>query len=282
MSTQVTEILSDLIDLPEKQMRRDIDRDELYALAENIKQHGLINPITVRPIGDRFELVAGQRRLLALRIAGIIRVPCVVRDVSDDVALNIMCAENIERRDVDLVDEANFIKLAMDVSGDGVARMAERIGRSEGYVKSRLAVGEMPDYMQAFLKSGELKLGSALNLMAIEPDEKRRLWVGMAVQQNSTERETEYWAYQHRLGTLPGTITSESDVPGAPPVEYVEQTFTCAVDGKKYPQEQCQAVFVYKGNLATLEALRQEYAKDDTATEHPPTLKEELSGAELH
>lgn len=268
----VQEILRDQIDLPEKQMRRDVNRDELHQLADNIKQNGLISPIVVRPVGGRFELVAGQRRLLALGILGIIRIPCIVRDIGDDVALNIMCAENLERKDVDLVDEANFIHLAMESSGDSVERMAERINRSAAYVRSRLAVGQMPDYMQAFLKSGELKLGSALNLMEIEPDDKRRLWVGMAVQQNSTERETEYWAYQHRLGTLPGTITSESDIPGAPPVEYVAQTFTCAVDGKEYPQSECQAVFVYKGNLPTLEALRQEYAKDIAPTEHPAPL----------
>ena len=254
----VKEVMRDLIDLPEKQMRRDIDRDELHTLADNIKANGLINPITVRPVGNRFELVAGQRRLLAMGIAGIIRIPCVVRDINDATAINIMAAENIERRDVDLIDESNFIKLAMDASGDGVEEMAKRMNRSEKYVANRIAVAEMPDYMQAFLKTGELKLGSALLLMQIEPEDKRRLWVGMAIEQNATERQVDYWLYQHKLGTLPDAIRSEDDVPGAPASEYKPDMFVCAVDGKEYPAGDCQAVFVYKGNIETLAAIRKE------------------------
>lgn len=254
----VREVMSDLIDLPEKQMRRDIDREELHVLADNIKANGLISPITVRPVGDRFELVAGQRRLLALRIAGIIRVPCIVRDIDDIVALNIMAAENLERRDVDLVDESNFIALAMKHSESTVDEMAVRLKRSAQYVRNRLEVGEMPDYMQAFLKSGELRLGAALLLMQIEPEDKRRLWVGLAVQDNATERTVEHWVYQHKLGTLPEVVNDPGDVPGAPSSEYIAPMFECAVDGKKYPQSECQAVFVYKGNLETLAHIRRE------------------------
>ncbi|MEK7511262.1 MAG: ParB/RepB/Spo0J family partition protein [Patescibacteria group bacterium] len=264
----VKEIMRDLIDLPEKQMRRDIDRDDLHALADNIKANGLINPITVRPVGNRFQLVAGQRRLLAMGIAGIIRIPCVVRDLTDDDAINVMAAENIERADVDLIDESNFIKLAMEASSADVSGMAKRMNRSEKYVANRLAVAEMPDYMQTFLKSGELKLGSALLLMQIEDEAKRRLWVGMAIEQNATERQVDYWIYQHKLGTLPDAIRSEDDVPGAPASEYKQDMFVCAVDGKEYPAGDCTAVFVYKGNISTLETIRREIV----AQSEPPVL----------
>ena len=261
----VQEILSDLIDLPESQMRRDINRDELYDLANNIKANGLINPITVRPKGERYELVAGQRRLLAMRIAGIIRVPAVVRDLNDASALDIMAAENIERRDVDLVDESNFIALVMKESGSTVAEMAKRLNRGEPFVESRLAVSQMPDYMQAHLKTGELKLGAALALMEIEPDEKRRLWVGLAVQNNETIRGVEYWVYQHKLGTLPEAVNQPSDIPGAPAAEYKVDMFRCGVDGKEYPATECQAVFIYKGNLSVLEHIRSEMNKEPVA-----------------
>lgn len=262
----VQEILSDLIDLPEEQMRRDINRDELHVLAENIKANGLINPITVRPVGERYELVAGQRRLLAMKIAGIIRIPCVVRSLDDVVALNIMAAENLERRDVDLVDESNFIKRMMNNQPDDVSAIAKRIKRSEQYVRDRLAVADMPEYMQAYLKTGELKLGAALLLMEIEPDEKRRLWVGLAVQNNEPVRGVEYWVYQHKLGTLPTAVNNADDIPNAPANEYKPDMFKCAVDGKDYLATECQAVFVYRGNIPVLERIREEMSKDPVAT----------------
>ena len=250
------EILSDNIDLPPTQMRRDIDREELYVLAENIKANGLISPITVRPVGDRYELVAGQRRLLAMRIAGIIRIPCIIRDLDNTTANNIMAAENLERRDVDVVDEGNFIARVMEESGDTIEKMATRLKRSEKYVADRILVGNMPDFMQAYLKSGELKLGAALLLMEIEPEAKRRLWVNLAVQNNETVRGVEYWVYQHKLGTLPDFINSESDVPNAPPPEYKAMMFTCSLDGKDYLATECRSIFIFKGNEYLLDALR--------------------------
>jgi len=253
---QVQYILADLIDLPEKQMRREINRDELHDLAENIKANGLINPIMVRPVGDRFELVAGQRRLLACGIARIVRIPCIVRDLSDASAMNVMAAENLERRDVDLVDEANFIALVMKEQEQSISQMAERLNRGEQYVKDRLAVAAMPDYMQGFLKTGEMKLGVALALLEIEPDEKRRVWVGMAIEGNITTRVADHWAYQHRLGTLPEVIHNQSEVPGAPIGERSVVMFECALDGKHYPASQCQSVFVYNGNLPFFNEFR--------------------------
>lgn len=260
-SNEVREIYADLIDLPERQMRRDIDRDELHNLAENIKQNGLINPITVRAVGERFELVAGQRRLLACGIARIYKIPCVIMALTDAAAVSVMAAENLERRDVDVVDEANFVSIVMNSLGLTVVEMAERLNRGEQYVKDRIAIAQMPEYMQAYLKSGELKLGAALALMEIEPDEKRRLWVGLAVQDNASVRVVDYWVYQHKLGTLPESVTSPDDVPGAPEAAYRAPMFRCAVDGKEYPAQECEAVFVYKGNREYLNAFREELGR---------------------
>lgn len=269
---EVKIILSDEIALPVKQMRREIDRDELHVLSESIKEKGLISPITVRPIEKGYELVAGQRRLLACRIAGIIRIPCIVRELSESEALAIMAAENIERKDVNLVDEANFIKLAMDSGNLSIHQMAQQINRGVDYVINRLAIAEMPDYMQEFLRTGELKLGVALALMEIEPDDKRKLWVGLAIQDNVTVRTAEYWAYQHKLGTLPGAVEGDGDIPEAPDAPYKPAMLTCSVDGQQYIASECQAVFVYRGNLQFIDALRAEMGR--------PVLNESVAGGE--
>src|SRR5574343_2047869 len=109
MADYVQEIFSDRIDDPKEAMRTELDRDDLFDLAENIKQNGLINPITIRPMGDRYEVVAGHRRLSACKIAGIIKIPCVVRELDDTKTFEVMAAENLERADVDPVDEAIFL-----------------------------------------------------------------------------------------------------------------------------------------------------------------------------
>lgn len=109
MTEIVQEIFTDLIDDPVVAMRSELDRNELFELADNIKQNGLINPITIRPSGDRFEVVAGHRRLSACKIAGKIKIACVVRILSDSEVFAIKAAENLERADINPIDESVFI-----------------------------------------------------------------------------------------------------------------------------------------------------------------------------
>ena len=266
----VREILSDQIIFPERQMRRDIDREELHVLAESIKEKGLISPITVRPVGDKYELVAGQRRLRACGIAGIIRIPCIVRELSDSEALAIMAADNIERADVDIIDESNFIKLVMSETHASVQEMADRLNRGKQYVLDRLQIAEMPDYVQAFLKTGQLKMGVALTLAEIEPEEKRRVWIGMAIDGNISVRQAEHWVYQHKLGLLPDATPSDASEFDAPPGASNIVMFECAIDGKKYPARACRSVFIYEENMPFLEVLRAELyrASPPSESEH--------------
>lgn len=267
---RVDEIFSDLIDFPEDQMRRDIDRDELHQLAASIKEKGLISPITVRPVGERYELVAGQRRLLACNIAGIIRIPCIVRDLDKAQALDIMATENLERVDVDVVDEASFLKTMMDATGESVTDLARRLKRSAAYIESRLVVGAMPEYMRTHLKLGELKLGVALALFKIEPDEKRHLWVGLAIEQNITVRTAEYWAYQHELGTLPDVRPADGDTMDGPGAATPVIMSRCAIDGTEYPMKLTKMVTIAEANMPIFvelaRAVREERAQAQPAS----------------
>ena len=109
MIDNIREIPTHLIQDPKDGMRTDIDRDEIFELAENIKINGLISPITVRPVADKYEVVAGHRRLLAHRYGGMPTIRCVVRELTDGETFAIMASENLERVDVDPVDESIFI-----------------------------------------------------------------------------------------------------------------------------------------------------------------------------
>lgn len=268
-------ILSDLIELPENQMRRDIDRDALHELADNIKEHGLINPITVRPKGDKFELVAGQRRLLACRIAGIIRISCIVRSLNDVAALSIMAAENLERRDVDVVDEANFIARMIQELELSIEDVAERINRGIQYVRDRLVVAEMPDYMQEFLKENRLKIGVALQLMRIDDENTRRTYTSVAVSNGSTIREVDYWVGQWELGLLPSGGSADGSAPDVPAAEYKAPRLRCRIDGQEYAPSDTTAIIIFRGHLPLIDALGAELHK-----EHTPAEFESGSGGE--
>lgn len=251
----IKEIYTDQIDDPKDAMRTELNRDELFDLAENIKQNGLINPITVRPIGNRFEVVAGHRRISACKIAGIIKIPCVVRVLSDDKAFEVMAAENLERADVDPVDEAIFIKSFMDKTGKSVSDVAKSLKRSIAYVQSRLVVGEMPEYMQNYLKSKELKLGVALVLMQIDNDQTREVWTGLAVRDGANVAQAEYWLMDYKRQLLPGGIRSD-----IPPGDFTPEAqrpvmFTCAIDGEQYDCRLCKSVIIAESNLDIFNAF---------------------------
>lgn len=255
MSDHVQEISSDQINDPADPMRSALDRDGLFDLAENIKQNGLINPITVRPVDGRYEVVAGHRRLSACKIAGIIRIPCVVRELDDNKAFEIMAAENLERQDVDPVDEATFITNFIAKTGKSVDEVAKALKRSTGYVQTRLEVGSMPDYMKEYIKAGVLKLGVALALIKIDNESTRRVWVDLAVRDGASVAQAEYWLYDYERQKLPGGTISDTPpsdyVPGAPQAVM----FTCAIDGQKYDARMFKTLMVYEGNLEYFSAF---------------------------
>lgn len=246
---KIIELYTDQIDDPKDAMRSELDRDALFELSENIKQNGLINPITVRPVGDRYEVVAGHRRISACKIAGKIKIPCVVRTLTDDQAFEIMAAENLERADVDPVDESIFIKNYIDKTSKTVAEVAKSLKRSVAYVQSRLVVGQMPDYMQHFLKTKEIKLGVALVLMEIDNEQTREVWTGLAVRDGANVAQAQYWLQDYQRQLLPGGIRSETPPEGFTPEAPQAVMFTCAVDGQNYDVRLCKSVIIYEGNL---------------------------------
>jgi ParB family chromosome partitioning protein len=249
MDTKIYEIFSDKIDDPKDAMRTELDRDELFDLAQNIKQNGLINPITVRPTGDRFEVVAGHRRLSACKIAGVIKIPCVVRELDDKQTFEVMAAENLERADVDPVDEAIFITRYMEKTGKTESEVADSIKRSLQYVKSRLIVGRMPEYMQTYLKTGVLKLGVALKLIEIDDERTCQLWTEIAVRDGASIAQADYWLYDFNRQKLPGgTLSTEPPTDFSPSAPNIVK-FKCAIDGQEYDARQFHTFMIHESNV---------------------------------
>lgn len=255
----IQEIFTDKIKISPNNMRVNIDRDEIFELADDIKKNGLISPITVRPVGDSFELVAGQRRLLAHQVAGIIKIKCVVRELSDDQALGIMTSENLARVDVNPIDEAKHITRLMQANGDDIKKVSHLVSRGEKWVRDRLAIGEMPDYLQEFLSKKQIKLGVALVLAQITDEPTRRMWVEQAVINGINIGMAEFQLADFKRQLLPGGELAGNRIDGYVPEAPQAVLFTCAIDGQQYDVRLCKSVIIYEGNLGIFNAFVSEF-----------------------
>lgn len=257
----VQEIITDKIKLPENNMREHIDRDEIFELAEDIKKNGLISPITVRPKNGGYELVAGQRRYLAHQYAGIIKIKCIVRELSDEEAFAIMTSENLSRVDVNPIDEAKHVARLMQIHNNNFEIAKRLTGRSEKWIRDRLSIGEMPDYMQELLANKEIKIGVALILAQITDESTRKMWTFQAVRDGANIQLAEYWLADFKRRSLPGG-EMDANAGGAndfaPPSAVM---FTCAIDGQQYDTRLCKSVIIYEGNLDVFNAFVSEFRK---------------------
>lgn len=278
-------ILSDSICDPVDPMRTEMDRDALYELAENIKLNGLINPITVRPTYPNaffdevqqkwidketlneavpiFEVVAGHRRFTACKIAGIIRIPCVVRDLSDNEVFAVKASENLERADVDPVDEAIFLSKYIATSGKTTAEVAKQINRSIQYVESRLAIGAMDEHMQNAIKLGGLKLGAALKLAEITDDRLRRIWTEMAVRDGISVAQAEYWLHGWKMNQLPGGSPTDIPPEGYQAAAAEPVRFRCQLSGIEEDARQFRTVLIHESQIAIFEQIAREYQREE-------------------
>jgi ParB family transcriptional regulator, chromosome partitioning protein len=144
-------------------------QESIDELSRSIKKHGLLQPIIVRPINRGFEIVAGHRRFQACKILRWKTIPAMVKDVSDKDAFEIQLVENIQRKTLDPIEEAQAFKLYVrDYGWGGITYLAETIMKSEQYVSSRIQLLKLPQNVIDKVKSGELKVSHAFELLSLE------------------------------------------------------------------------------------------------------------------
>ena len=137
------------------QPRKNFPDGELQELSESIAQYGVLNPLTVRLRDGRYELVAGERRLRAARLAGLCDVPCILLDVSLEDASLIALVENLQRRDLDFIEEANGLSQLIKLFGMSQEEAARRIGKSQSAVANKLRLLKLPpDVLEALRENG--------------------------------------------------------------------------------------------------------------------------------
>jgi ParB family chromosome partitioning protein len=164
-----------------RQPRKRLGAESVAELAESIRVQGVIQPIIVRPAGaDGFELIAGERRWRAARMAGLATVPAIVTDVDDRDSLIVALVENVAREDLSPVEEARAYASLVDEFGLTLSEVSERAGRSKSSVSNRVRLLELSDEILALLERGDLTEGHARAVLSV-PDREERLRLARAI-----------------------------------------------------------------------------------------------------
>ena len=173
------------------QPRRDFSENEMAELAESIKTRGVLQPLMVRRAGDDYELIAGERRFRAAKIAGLSEIPVVIRQVDDRELLELSIIENIQREDLNAMEEAEAYQRLMDEFGLTQESIAQRVGKSRPAVANFLRLNLLPDEIKASLRKGEISMGHARALLAAESSAIQYKSWKEVLARNLSVRETE-------------------------------------------------------------------------------------------
>ena len=181
----------DLMQRGKYQPRVDMHPETLQELADSIKAQGVVQPIVVRPIDDkRYEIIAGERRWRASQMAGLQEVPCVVRDVPDQAAMAMALIENIQRENLNPMEEARALQRLIMEFELTHQQTAEAVGRSRAAVSNLLRLLELEEDVRTLVEHGDLEMGHARALLALQGDAQRDA-ARRVVAQGLSVRETE-------------------------------------------------------------------------------------------
>ena len=175
------------------QPRKHFDTGGLQELAGSIRQYGVLQPLTVRKAGGAYELVAGERRLRAARLAGLTEVPCLLADVDEEASGMLALVENLQRRDLDYIEEAEGLQKLMQQYHLSQEQAARRIGKSQSAVANKLRILHHPPSVLQALREHHLTERHARALLRLPDEEERLRVIGLIVQGEWTVAKTEQY-----------------------------------------------------------------------------------------
>ena len=146
----------------------------LEELASSIREHGVLQPILVRPMGDGYQLVAGERRWRAAIRAGLQTIPALVEELDDDAALEIAVIENLQREDLSPLEEATMYDKMVTEHGYSIRKLAQKLGKDKGYLENRLRLADAPEEIRALVSVRKDTLSHAYELMKVQDPKKRK------------------------------------------------------------------------------------------------------------
>lgn len=206
-SEELLEIDIDLIEPSPAQPRTHFDEGRLEELAQSIRSNGIVQPLLVRQRGARYQLVAGERRWRAAQRAGLQRVPAVVRAIPDDKLLELALIENIQRQELNAIEEAHAYKRLIDTLGLTQETVAQRVGRDRSFVTNYLRLLRLPEDIQSLVEEEKLSMGHARALLGVDDADIQRRVARNIIDQSLSVRETERAIKRIIAGASPATAT---------------------------------------------------------------------------
>lgn len=191
------------------QPRKDFNEQHLQELADSIKEKGIIEPLLVRRSGNGYELIAGERRWRAAKLAGLKEVPVVVRDATDEESLELAIIENIQRADLNAMEEAEAYKNLMDRFGLSQDETAKRVGKERATVANYLRLLKLPPEVKDELKNGAISMGHAKVLLSLDGHATQREICRRIIQKELSVRETEEIAKYYAKGDKKSSSSSQ-------------------------------------------------------------------------
>ena len=168
---ELREVPIDLIQRGRYQPRRDMDPAALQELADSIRQQGVMQPVVVRPIAEgRYELIAGERRWRATQMAGLDSIPAIIRDVPDEAAIAMALIENIQRENLNPIEEAFALQRLQDEFGLTQAQVAEAVGKSRTTITNLLRLIGLSEDVRIMLEHGDLEMGHGRAMLTLAPE----------------------------------------------------------------------------------------------------------------
>ena len=216
MSGAPLQIDADLIDPSPFQPRTRFREEALDELARSIKASGIIQPLVVRSLGKRYQLIAGERRWRAAQRAGLTKVSAIVRDVPDELALEMTLVENIQREDLNAIEAARAFERLMDEFQLTQEQVAERTGKDRATVANAIRLLKLEPTIQDWIEEGKLTAGHGRGLLAVQDSKLRMRFAQRAARGGLTVRQIERLASRRSRGTgAPAEIHVDANVRAA-------------------------------------------------------------------
>lgn len=173
------------------QPRKSFDETQLSELSDSIKQNGVLQPILVRKKGDMYEIVAGERRYQASKLAGLKEIPAIVRDIDDAEVFQLALIENLQRSDLTPIEEARGYRQLLDTKGLTQEGLAKILSKSRSAIANTLRLMDLPQEVQDMMEEGQITAGHARAILAVPTEEGRIKLAQKVVAENLTVRQTE-------------------------------------------------------------------------------------------
>ncbi len=190
-NTGVLELKINDIEPNAGQPRKLFDDEKLLQLSESIKQHGVIQPIIVKKDNNTFTIIAGERRWRAAKLAGLNTIPALIKDFTDLQVMEVALIENLQREDLNPIEEANAFINLMNEFNLTQEQIAEKIGRSRSAIANTIRLLGLSNYVKKFIISGDLTSGHARTLVIIESEELQKTAAEYIIKNKLSVRETE-------------------------------------------------------------------------------------------